>query len=155
MKKFKFFIILACFVSLLFIFMPMVFDKKDQENKEFFHQLNVYLKGYIKEVDTIERGTVLLHIDVTETNNKFLDYRKSKREHIIVIQDSIAEFYFCCYDLVQKGDYIIIKNDSVFLKRNNEEVYKSGVQTIQGSVINDIINHSKIPIKMDEVQSKR
>src|SRR5258705_2137497 len=118
LKQIKWFLLLALFAVAFGIYDAI---RENEENKKYFRDLNLMLKGVVESVDLsyIPNGFGVVKVSIIESNKNFYDPRKDRKYYYCIIKDNQAEFYqYGLYDC-KVGDTIEVNTRKrIFIIKN-------------------------------------
>jgi hypothetical protein len=123
--KIKWLIVLVLAVVAVGIY-NTVREKKayEKEEKKYFDDLNLYLKGVVESVDLtyLPNGFGVVKVNIIETNRNFYDPRKDRKFYYCLIKNNQAEFYqHAIYDCAVGDTIEVNTNKRTFLISNNNK----------------------------------
>jgi hypothetical protein len=93
----------------------------EKEEKKYFNDLNLYLKGVVLAVDYKypANGFGVVKVNIIETNRDFYDPRKDRNFYYCLIKNNQAEIYqHAIYDCAIGDTIEVNTNKRIFLIRN-------------------------------------
>jgi hypothetical protein len=100
-----------------------------REANEYIESLNINLKGKISSITPLGHDSGLLSINISNSNHKYFDDRKSNYRNFIVIKDSVAEIYFVGIGFINLNDDLNLVGDKIFIYDDSgKQIYSTVVQ---------------------------